>query len=248
MRFLTGILAAAAFIASPALAQAPAAGTPNAPAAHPQGNLPPSHLTSPPGTGADQPPTLEKPDPAKEAAIRHLMDITQTSKLGDNITGAITAQVRQVMSRSLPKPEDLQKFMDAFTQKFNAEAPPSAVTDAEIPVYSHYFSMEDIQGLIKFYESPLGQHVVKTLPQVAQQTQQAGVQMDQKAALDVLRSMSTDYPELKQLLPPEPGAAPATGVNPGGGPGAAPSLAPAPRPAPAAPSAPSPAAPATPQK
>jgi hypothetical protein len=95
--------------------------------------------------------------------------------------------------------------------------------------------MEDIQALIKFYESPLGQHVVKTLPQVAQQTQQAGVQMDQKAALDVLRSMSTDYPELKQLLPPEPGA-PTPGAGPGAGASSAPSpAAPAVPPAPPAP-------------
>ena len=50
------------------------------------------------------------------------------------------------------------------------------------------------QGLIKFYESPLGQRVVKTLPEVVQNTQQTGVQMDQKAALEVLRSMSTEYP------------------------------------------------------
>jgi len=232
MKFLIGILAAAAFAGGPALAQTPAAGAQPSPAQHPQGTLPPSRLTSPAGA-PDQPPALEKPDPAKEAAIRHLMDITQTSKLGENITNAITAQVRAVMGRSLQKPEDLQKFMDTFTQKFNAAAPPSAVTDSEIPVYAQTFSMEEIQGLIKFYESPLGQHVVKTLPQVAQQTQQAGVQMDQKAALDVLRSMSADYPDLKQLLPPEPGAAPAPGSGPGAGTPmphspAPPSLAPAP--------------------
>ncbi|MGD0964412.1 MAG: DUF2059 domain-containing protein [Candidatus Acidiferrales bacterium] len=235
MRFLKGILAAAVCLAGPALAETPAAGTPQAAPQHQPGTLPASRLTSPAGTSPDQPPTLEKPDPAKEAAIRHLMDITQTSKLGDSITSAITAQVRQVMGRSIQNPQELQKFMDSFTQKFNAEAPSSAVTDAEIPVYSHYFSMEDIQALIKFYESPLGQHVVKTLPQVAQQTQQAGVQMDQKAALDVLRSMSTDYPELKQLLPPEPGA-PTPGAGPGAGASSAPSpAAPVVPPAPPAP-------------
>ena len=122
------------------------------------------------------------------------------------------------MSRTIQQPDQLQKFMDAFTQKFQAAAPTSAVTDAEIPIYSHYFTMEDIQGLIKFYESPLGQRVVKSLPEVVQNTQQTGVQMDQKAALDVLRTMSTEYPELKQMLPPEPGATP----PPGSGPGAAP--------------------------
>ena len=117
------------------------------------------------------------------------------------------------MSRNIQQPEELQKFMDDFAKRFAETAPPSAVTDAEIPIYSHYFSMEDIQGLIKFYESPLGQRVVKTLPEVVQNTQQTGVQMDQKAALEVLRSMSTEYPQLKQMLPPEPGAAPTPGAR-----------------------------------
>jgi hypothetical protein len=197
--------------ASPATQQkAPAQRSPAAASANP-----PAAAQS---TPAAAPPTLEKPDPAKEAAIRHLMEITQTSKLGENISGAIAQQVRAVMSRTIQQPDQLQKFMDAFTQKFQAAAPASAVTDAEIPIYSHYFTMEDIQGLIKFYESPLGQRVVKSLPEVVQTTQQTGVQMDQKAALDVLKSMSTEYPELKQMLPPEPGAAPPQGAGPGGPP------------------------------
>jgi hypothetical protein len=159
------------------------------------------------------------------------MEITQTSKLGDNISGAIAQQVRAVMSRTIQQPDQLQKFMAAFTQKFEAAAPASAVTDAEIPIYSHYFTMEDIQGLIKFYESPLGQRVVKSLPEVVQSTQQTGVQMDQRAALEVLRSMSTEYPELKQMLPPEPGANPPAGAAPGGAPPSG-GISPAPGPAP----------------
>jgi hypothetical protein len=221
MKFLTGILAAVILTGGSALAQTPAPGTPKAPApAHQPGTpaQPPAASAAPPASEA--PPALEKADPAKEAAIRHLMDLTQTSKLGDNISSYISGQVRSVMGRTLQKPDDLQKFMDAFTQKFTAAAPSSAVTDAQIPVYSHFFSMEDIEALIKFYESPLGQRVVKTLPQVAQQTQQAGMQIDQKAAIEVLRSMSIEYPELKQMLPPEPGAAPAPAPAPAPGPGA----------------------------
>ncbi len=103
------------------------------------------------------------------------------------------------MSQRIQQPDQLQKFMDIFSQKFTAAAPPSAVADAEIPVYARYFSMEDIQGLVKFYESPLGQRVVKNLPDVVQRTQQAGVQLDQKAALCrwCCAALSIEYPELK---------------------------------------------------
>jgi hypothetical protein len=130
------------------------------------------------------------------------MDLTQTSKLGDNIQTYITNQVRTGLSRAL-KPDTLPKFMDEFNQKFVSAAPASGVTDAMVPIYAGAFSTEDIQGLIQFYESPLGQRVVKNLPTVDQQTQAVGVRIEQAAALTILRGMSEEYPELKQILPPE---------------------------------------------
>jgi len=129
-----------------------------------------SEKTEPPATATAKP----DPDPAKEAAIRHLMDLTQTSKLGDNIQSYITDQVRTGLARAL-KPDTLPKFMDEFNQKFVSAAPASRVTDAIVPIYANAFSTEDIKGLIQFYESPLGQRVVKNLPTVDQQSQAAGV-------------------------------------------------------------------------
>jgi uncharacterized protein len=221
-------IALAMFVSGPAFAQAPA-----------QQKTPPhqpgvsSPATNPQAQENSPPPALEKPDPAKEAAVRHLMEVTETNKLGDNIVAAITAQVHQVMGRVI-KPEQLQMFMDQFTQKFKSGAPSAAVTDAIVPVYARHFTLEQIQGLIHFYESPLGKTVVKEMPQITQESEATGIQIDQKAAIAVLQSMQDQYPELKQMLPP-PGGAP-SGAGPG--PGAGAESAPGQRPAPAAPSAP----------
>jgi hypothetical protein len=230
MKLRATLIAAMLCAAGPALAQT----TPNSQQA------PPQHMPATPAqpgqtkADAQAAPTPEKVDPAKEAAIRHLMDITEVTKEGDNITVAITTQVRNVMGRAIPA-DQLPKFMDTFTQKFTTSAPSAAVTDAIVPVYAKHFSMEDIQSLTKFYESPLGQRVVKTMPEVAQESQTAGAQIDQKAAIATLRSMSDEYPQLKQMLPPDPSAPPPA-------PNAAPTpnAAPAPTPAPAPKAAPQP--------
>src|SRR5579872_6414673 len=137
MRFSIAIMAASlvcTYVAGPAQAQIAPGAQQKTPA--PAQRQPGTAATAAPQAAPEgPPPALEKPDPAKEAAIRHLMEITQTSKLGDNITNAITQQVRAVMSRNIQQPEELQKFMDDFTKKFTAAAPPSAVTNAEIPIY-----------------------------------------------------------------------------------------------------------------
>jgi uncharacterized protein len=229
LTFITLLVAA-----RPALAQSANQGAPQkAPTQQPGVAARPAQTTdtAPSTSPAAQAPAA-KLDAAKDAAIRHLMDITDTSKMGVNIQAYITQQVQDAVGRAMA-PDKAQKFMETFSLKFDASSPPSAVTDAMVTIYAKNFSMEDIQGLIQFYETPLGKRVVQTMPQVSQQSQQAGVEMDQKAALSVLRGMSTDYPEIKPMLPQEDGK-PAESAP-------APSVPPAPKPAPRTPAAPKPA-------
>jgi uncharacterized protein len=206
MKFPIALAAALLCAAAPAFAQAPPSSSP----AH-QPGVPAPSTVSP----AAPPSLAEKPDPAKEAAIRHLMDVTETSKLGDNINAYLTDRIRTIMSRNMT-PDKLPKFMDSFSQKFSAASPSSAVTDAMVPIYARAFTMEDIQEMTKFYESPVGQKMVKQLPKVTEEAQNTGVQIEQNAAMSVLDGMADDYPELKPMLHP-PSAAPAPSA-PGGEP------------------------------
>jgi hypothetical protein len=210
MRLRHALIAAMLFMAGPAMAQTPPGGAQQKPAN--------SAPVQPGQTAA----AAEKLDPAKEAAIRHLLEITGETKEGQNINAGMTDRVKEVMTRALPA-DQLPKFMDTFSQKFTASAPPSAVTDAVVKIYAQHFSLEDIQGVTKFYESSVGQRMVKEMPDVARESQSVGMQMDQKVVIDVLRGMSDEYPQLKQMLPPDPdhpapapsAAAPGTAPAPG---------------------------------
>jgi uncharacterized protein len=227
MNIRAALISAILFVGTPLLAQTPSTGASPKPPAHQPGV--PGQSTSAPARAETPVPTApaEKVDPAKEAAIRRLMDLTQTSKMGDSLTTYVTNQVRQALSQAIP-PDRLAKLMDGFSQKMVTAAPVTGVTDAVIPIYSRAFSMEDIQAITQFYESPLGQRMVNVLPQVTRESEEVGMQMQQKGAMTVLQEMSSDYPELKQMLKPEqesePPAAPA------------PERSPAPKPAPAQPS------------
>ncbi len=220
MKLRTALIMAAFLAAGPVLAQS---STPPATDAKPA-----QHQPGTPGasgqSAAPAPSTapVEKLDPAKETAIRHLLDLTEISKMGDNISAGIAHEVQSAVGRGLQQ-DQLSKFMETFTQRFTEAAPPSKVTDAIVPIYAKHFTMEDIQGLTKFYESPLGQKLVKQMPDVVQESQNVGVQMDQTVAIKVLRGMQDDYPVLKQMLPPDPNApAPAAPAPAPGDSGAAP--------------------------
>jgi hypothetical protein len=254
MKLQSALIFALVFTACPVLAQTSSRDMKGG-LAQPQPSA--QHEPAAPGTPAQQgagakpaatASAAEKVDPAKEAAIRHLLGVTDASKMTDTVSNGITQQVHKVMSQTI-SPDRLQKFMETFNQKFSAAAPSSAITDAVVPIYAQKFSMEDIQGLIKFFESPLGQRMVKTLPEVEQEAQMVGMRIDETAAMGVLRGMTDEYAELKRLLPPDrsaPEAAPATAPTPATTPvpanGTPVAPTPATSPAPAAPPAPGSAA------
>ncbi len=218
MKLSVTLVAALLCAAAPAFAQVPASS--NSPQHQP--GVPAQHQAPAPSaiSPAAPPPSLEgKVDPAEDAAIRHLMDVTETSKMGDNINAFLTDRIRTIMTHNL-SPDKLPKFMDSFSQKFSAASPSSAVTDAMVPIYARAFTMEDIQEMTKFYESPVGQKMVKQLPRVTQESQNTGVQIEQNAAMSVLDGMQDDYPELKPMLHPQSPApaAPGTAPSPESGP------------------------------
>jgi len=226
MKLVSALAVALILFATPALAQiAPStAPAPKPPAQHspaaPVAPAKPAQTPAPTQTPAATTPAAAKIDPAKEAAIRHLMDITQTAKMGDNVSSYFEGRVRSIISEALG-PDRTTKFMETFSQKLTAGAPPSAVLDAMVPIYAKAFSMEEIQGLVTFYESPLGQRIVKVMPQVEEDSQNAALKIGNDATLAALQSMTGDYPELKQMLQ-EPSPAPDAGSAPGAAPAPAP--------------------------
>jgi hypothetical protein len=209
-----GVIFAA--LAPRAQTQAPAASAQPKPATQyqPATTVKPAQHTDATQTGAPA-----KVDPAQDSAIRHLLDITDQSNIADHISGAISMQVRSIMGHTLPE-DRLQQFMLDFDLNLHKKVKSSEVIDAVVPIYAQHLSLEDIQELNRFYESPLGQRVVKVMPQVMQESQSAGVKIVNDAALTTLREMTGEYPELKPMLPSE--------SNPPGVPGQSPTPSPAP--------------------
>ncbi len=220
MKFGIALMATLLLAAGSAVAQVSPASTQH-PAQHR------SAVAVQPNAQPSQNPSLaanEKVDPQKEKAIRHLMELTGSTKMGDNMSEVITNQVKSAMSRNMPG-DRLQQFMDAFGQKFNARNPAHDVSEAMVPIYASHFSTEDIQGLIQFYESPLGKRMVSTMPQVMQESQSAGASIERTAAISTLTEMADQYPELKPMLPHSE-AEPESPQTPSAPPGTAPAPTP----------------------
>lgn len=134
-------------------------------------------------------------DPQKEARIRELMDLTGAKDLGQQLIDAGMEQFRSSVLDSQPNNPRAKQFVDAFAARFQKHFDTKSLNELVIPIYDKYLSTEDLKGLLDYYRSPLGQRMLKALPDVARDSQAAGYTLGQKAAQDTLEELKADFPE-----------------------------------------------------
>jgi hypothetical protein len=134
-------------------------------------------------------------DPQKEARIRELMDVTGAKNLGQQLIEAGMEQFRSSVQDSQPNNPRAKQFVDAFVSGFQKHFDVNTLNEQIIPIYDKYLTSDDLKGLLEYYHSPLGQRMLKTLPDLTRESQAAGFALGQKAAQETMEELKTDYPE-----------------------------------------------------
>lgn len=101
-----------------------------------------------------------------EEQVRQLMEVVGVGKM----LSQMNSQAVTVMQQSLPciPASYWQGYMDANgTQQFIGRL---------VPIYQRHFSADEIDGMLKFYRSPLGQKVITEMPTTMGEANQAGLQ------------------------------------------------------------------------
>lgn len=140
-----------------------------------------------------------KSRPPSEAQVRQLMEA-----LGiDRMLGQMNAQMATMMRRQLPcvPAEYWQGFIDA--------AGASELTGRLVPVYRRHFSAADVEGLLKFYRSPLGRKVTTQMPSTMAESMRLGQEWGRQRTQAMLAQLQKDGRiDAQGRCPAAPGAAP----------------------------------------
>jgi hypothetical protein len=134
-------------------------------------------------------------DPQKVARIRELMELTGAKNLGQELIQAGMEQFRSSVQDSQPDNPRAKQFVDAFVARFQKHFDSNSLNDRIIPIYDKYLTDDDLKGLIAYYHSPLGQRMLKSLPELTRESQAAGFAMGQKAAQETMDELKAEFPE-----------------------------------------------------
>jgi hypothetical protein len=121
--------------------------------------------------------------PEKEEAIRKLLRVTGAVQLGTQVSSAMVAQMKPAF-RGVP-----ERLWKELEQELGDT---SEFTDLMIPVYARHYSLEDLEALIAFYESPLGRRVVSATPAIAQESMALGQRWGQLQAQKVIERLRAE--------------------------------------------------------
>ena len=138
-------------------------------------------------------------DPEKEKLIRRMMEFMQTATVADDMA----AQTLESMKASVPgAPAE-------FWTQFQTKVKPQELQDQLITIYDRYFTKEDLQAALAFYQTPIGQKMISEMPALVRDSMAAGQEWSRKVGEEAAREL--DKRGLLKKASPSPGASPAAG-------------------------------------
>jgi uncharacterized protein len=138
--------------------------------------------------------------PEKEKDIRQLLELVGTKALMEQAMEQMEKATRPELENSMPAGEYREKLIEAFFAKFRQKFDVQKMVDLAVPIYDKYFSLEEVKGLIRFYETPLGQKSISVLPQLTTELMNEGRQVGEDAARQSMMEALAEHPDLQKQM------------------------------------------------
>ncbi len=139
-------------------------------------------------------------DPAKEAAIRKMFEVMGTSKMMQQVLAGMSGNMKPMLMSSLPTGDYREKLTDLFFEKFQSKLRVEQLLDLTVPIYAKYFSKEEIEGLTRFYQTPLGQKALSVVPQTVVEMQTESMKLGETLGREAMAEVLGEHPDLKKAL------------------------------------------------
>lgn len=159
-------------------------------------------------SAGQQPATVRAPqsspappmDPAKAAAIRQLLDLAGGTAAINQVMDGMQKNIKGSMANVLPPGAYRDQLIDLFFAKFREKADTRQLLDIAARIYDKYLTMNDIQGLIQFYSTPLGKKTLTVLPQMTIEVQKEGMKWGQDLGQQTMIEVLAEHPDLAKAM------------------------------------------------
>ena len=124
--------------------------------------------------------TTAVPRDALTAAIKELLEVTGAMNIGLQFAENIMNARNQDVSGKLPA-----EFYDRALEEFKTGETNRLMINSIIRIYRQQFTLDEIQALLKFYRTPVGSKVVKTMPEITRLSMEEGEKIGRYTGMKV---------------------------------------------------------------
>lgn len=132
--------------------------------------------------------TTEELTPAKQHAILYLMELTGSEKIALALGAHLTQQMYGILEESgqHDAPVKVYEIINEEVKGLLTDKMPDLIGQL-VPIYHRHFTHEEIQGLIAFYRTDLGQKTLHELPRVIEESGELGAQWGQVLGMELVQ-------------------------------------------------------------
>jgi hypothetical protein len=117
--------------------------------------------------------------------IIKLMDLLQIRRnmavMMDGMKQAMKQGAEQTFRERVPNPTPKQlEALNGMVDDMMADMPLDEMVEAMVPIYRRHLNKSDVDEVIRFYSSAVGQKLLREQPQMIQEGMRAGVEIQQK--------------------------------------------------------------------
>ena len=120
--------------------------------------------------------TLVLADPASKESVKTLMEKTGAGNLGVQMIDQLIPALQKLV------PDAPENFWIDVRAEMNADA----IVELVIPVYQRHFNEEDIKSINAFYDTEVGQKLIRVQPAIMQESMLIGRQWGEETARNVI--------------------------------------------------------------
>ena len=99
-----------------------------------------------------------------------------------------------------PTPEQLAQ-VDKFAEELFKNMPVDEMMEGMIPIYQKHLTKEDIDGILAFYASPVGQKLQREQPAMTQESMQVGGEIGRRRIGTMMQQMDEFIAKMAQQQP-----------------------------------------------
>ncbi len=136
--------------------------------------------------------------PDKRQRIEQLLEVTGALNIAKMMSEAVTRNMTNAVKQA--RPDIPSEALDIVEEEVNdvisdAMVAEGGFVDLIVPVYAKHFSNDELDTLIRFYQSPVGTKTVRVMPQITREAMQIGKTWGQSLGPTIVERVKLRFEE-----------------------------------------------------